>query len=259
MKPRKDKTDLDVLQGAWSIAALEVDGESLPQFMLTEGSIEVKGDRFRSVGMGAVYEGTLTLDSGAAPKTFDLVFTSGPEKGNINRGIYEIAGDQWKLCLATRGDARPQKFATKSNTGHALQTLQRGPAKAPTAGKAEPASKSPTELEGDWSMVSGFMNGQPMDPMAVQFGVRSFRGNQTKLKFGPETYITATFSLDASTVPHAIDYSHTAGMFAGKNQLGIYECDGKTLKMSTSPPGSARPTNFAESGANTVTVFRKTK
>src|SRR5271157_2837607 len=217
MNARKGKTDLDLLQGSWSVVSLEVDGQSLPQSMLADSRIELKGGRFRSLNMGAVYEGILKLDPTATPKTFDLAFTKGPEKGNTNLGIYEIEGGQWRLCLATRGDARPKKFATRPNTGHALQILQRGAAKAAKAAAepAPPASKSPTELEGEWSMVSGFMDGKPMDPMAVKFGVRSFHGNQTKLKFGPQTYITATFTLDPSKTPRSIDYVHTQGMFAG--------------------------------------------
>src|SRR5579883_2909809 len=122
--PRKPTSDLDLLQGEWSVASLEMDGQNSPPEMISACRIEVKGDRFRSINMGSVYEGTITVDGTAHPKTFDLKFTKGPEKGNINQGIFEIKGDQWTLCLATRGDARPQKFSSKANTGHALQVLR---------------------------------------------------------------------------------------------------------------------------------------
>ena len=258
MQPRQARSDLDFLQGTWSIRSLEVDGQSAPADTLAQARIEIKGSRFRSLGMGDAYEGTLTLDSSARPKTFDLVFSKGPERGNTNLGIYEIEGDRWKLCLATRGDARPRKFATRADTGHALETLQRGAAKPKSAKTATPAiSKTPTGLEGAWSLVSGFLNGKPMDAIMVQYGVRTFQGNRTVLKFGPQTYIDAIFTLDPAQSPRAIDYAHTNGMYAGKTQLGIYECDGTTLKLSTAPPGSPRPSDFGEGGANTVTVFRK--
>ncbi|HEV2445570.1 MAG TPA: TIGR03067 domain-containing protein [Candidatus Sulfopaludibacter sp.] len=262
MKPRTApvKTDADFLQGSWAVSSLEVDGESMSPDMLAEARVEIQGNRFRSVGMGAVFDGIVTLDPDARPKAFDLAFTKGPEKGNTNLGIYELDGDGWRLCLATRGDARPKKFAAKANTGHALETLRRGAAatKAKAARIAAPAAaKSLTELEGEWSLVSGFLNGKPMDEVTVQYGLRSFQGNRTVLKFGPQTYIDALFTLDPSQSPHAIDYSHTGGMYAGKTQLGIYECDGKTLKLSSSPPGRPRPTGFAERGDHTVTVFRK--
>ncbi len=256
--PRKEQAGLDLLQGSWSVASLEVDGQSMSHDMLADGRVEVKGDRFRSLKMGAVYEGVVTVDADAEPKTFDIAFTQGPEKGNTNLGIFEVDGDRWKLCLATRGDARPKKFATRPNTGHALQILQRGALVAKPATAAAPAvSKSPTELEGEWKLTSGYMNGKPMDAVMVQWGVRSFHGNRTVLKFGPQTYIDALFTLDAFQTPHAIDYAHQKGMFAGKSQLGIYECDGAILKLSSSPPGEPRPTDFAERGSQTVSTFKK--
>jgi uncharacterized protein (TIGR03067 family) len=255
---RKEKAGLDLLQGSWSIASLELDGQSMSHDMLADGRVEVKGDRFRSLNMGAVYEGVVTVNADAEPKTFDIAFTKGPEQGNTNFGIFEMDGDQWKLCLATRGDARPKKFATKPNTGYALQVLQRVLPAAKAAPTVAPAiSKSPTELEGEWKLASGYMNGKPMDDIMVQWGVRSFQGNRTVLKFGPQTYIDAIFTLDASQTPHAIDYAHKKGMFAGKAQLGIYECDGEILKLCSSPPGEARPTDFAERGSQTVSIFKK--
>jgi uncharacterized protein (TIGR03067 family) len=260
MQPRQAKSDLALLQGSWSIVSLEMDGEIVPPDTLA-ARIEIKGSRFRSLGMGEVYEGTVTLDPSVRPKAFDLTFTKGPEKGHTNRGIYEIEPNGWKLCLATRGDARPRKFAAPKGAGHALETLRKAAA-APKTAKAAKApapapSATPTELEGEWSLVFGFLNGKPMDALAVQYGVRSFRGNRTVLKFGPQTYIDAMFALDPSQSPRAIDYSHTKGIYAGKKQLGIYECDGATLKLSTAPPEEPRPSDFAERGANTVTVFRK--
>ena len=258
MKPAPAKSDIDLLQGPWAIASLEMDGRSVAADSLTDARIEVKGTRFRSVGMGAVYEGEIALDPGVRPKSFDLTFTNGPERGNVNPGIYEIEEDGWKLCLATRGGARPKKFATKAGTGHALEVLRRAPAASKTAKTAIPkapaASNASTELEGEWSLVSGYMNGKPMDDVMIQYGVRAFRGNRTTLKFGPQTYIDAAFTLVAAG---AIDYAHTRGMYAGKTQLGIYECDGSTLKLSTAPPGAARPTNFEMRGPNTVSIFKK--
>ena len=76
--------------------------------------------------MGAAYEGRVEIDESAKPKAIDLVFTAGPEKGNRNVGIYKLAGHKWTLCLATRGELRPTKFATIAASGLALQTLERG-------------------------------------------------------------------------------------------------------------------------------------
>jgi uncharacterized protein (TIGR03067 family) len=267
MKPRisvsTPKTDSDLLQGTWIVTALKMDGQAMAEPMLTGAHIVLKGDRFQSLGMGAVYEGKLVLDADASPKRFDLKFIKGPEKGNTSFGIYALDGDEWKICMTTRVGAteadRPKKFATKAGTGIALEVLQRGtPEKAAKpAAKAKAPIGKPTEVEGEWSMVSGNLDGKPMDAMSVSFGVRSFHGKHTTLKFGPQTMIDATFSLDATKSPKQIDYQHSKGMFAGKQQLGIYECDGKTLKLCASTPGTARPKDFMAGPGRNVTTFAK--
>src|SRR5439155_25802112 len=201
----------------------------------------------------------------ANSKTFDLKFTAGPEKGNTNRGIYELDGDGWKLCLATRGGARPQHFATKPGTGHALEVLKRGKVKmtAEAPKQAEtPAGAGPaTELEGEWSMISGFMDGHPMDKSLLKHGRRVTRGNHTSVLFGPQVFMRGTFTLDPSKKPREIDLAHSEGMHAGKTQLGIYECDGETLRISYGTPGQPRPVDFEprQGDGKTVAVWKLVK
>src|SRR5437763_16911258 len=113
--------DLELLQGSWRIATMEVDGQEMPGQMLAGSSIVVKGSRFTSTGMDAVYEGELVVDESATPRRLDMRFDAGPEKGNTNRGIYELNGDRWRLCLATRGNVRPASFATEAGSGFALE------------------------------------------------------------------------------------------------------------------------------------------
>lgn len=102
--------DLDLLQGTWTVAAMETDGREMPADLLGKARIVIEGSRFISSGMGAVYEGTLRLDASASPARIDMTFDAGPEKGNTNLGIYHLDGDSWKLCLATHGTVRPESF-----------------------------------------------------------------------------------------------------------------------------------------------------
>jgi uncharacterized protein (TIGR03067 family) len=115
--------DLDGLQGTWNIVSLEMDGQKMPG---AGARIVVRGDRFTTIGMGATYEGTVAVHQTTVPKSFDLHFEEGSEKGNINLGIYELDGDKWKICLATRGSGRPREFAAPPGTGIALEILERG-------------------------------------------------------------------------------------------------------------------------------------
>jgi uncharacterized protein (TIGR03067 family) len=251
MKPQSKKAELGPLEGNWNVVALEVDGQPMPAGMLGTARIVVEGDRFQSLGMGAVYEGTMKLDPSANPKTFDLTFTAGPEKGNTSLGIYELDADDWKLCLTTRGGGRPKRFATEPGTGHALETLKRGNpvpgGAAPTeaADADAPGGSGPaTELEGEWSMVSGFMDGHPIEGSMIKYGKRVTRGNQTSVQFGGQIFMKGAFTLGTATSPREIDFIHTQGMHKGKTQLGIYECDGKKLRLSSSTPGQPRPKDF---------------
>lgn len=261
MKARKKTAVAGPLEGTWNVVSLEVDGQQMPAGMFSGAHIVVEGDRFQSLGMGAVYEGTVNLDNTANPKTFDLHFIAGPEKGNTALAIYELDGDDWKICLTTRGGDRPKKFTTKAGTGHALETLRRGKvsttAEVSTIAEAAetPANTGPaTQLEGEWSMVSGFMDGHPMDRSMVKYGKRITRGNQTTVQFGPQVFLKAAFTLDPTKSPHEIDYVHTQGMHTGKTQLGIYECNGKTLKVSSSTPGQPRPMDFAPKAGDGNTI-----
>jgi uncharacterized protein (TIGR03067 family) len=117
--------DIDLLQGSWSITSLSMDGQELPAAMFAKASIVVKGNRFTSLGMGTQYEGTLELDSSTNPRQLNMNFDAGPEKGNVNLCIYEVAGDIWRLCIATRGTVRPSAFISTPGSGIALEVLRR--------------------------------------------------------------------------------------------------------------------------------------
>src|SRR5690242_1418379 len=118
-------SDLEKLQGTWYVNALEIDGVESP---LLNATITIDGTRFTSAGMGDDYAGTVVIAANKKPKTLDLAFTEGPPAGMTNRGIYKLDGDEWTICLATRGDARPRGFTTKANTGHVLERMRRTPA-----------------------------------------------------------------------------------------------------------------------------------
>jgi uncharacterized protein (TIGR03067 family) len=115
-------TDLKALQGTWEIVTLELDGQQMPS---GGAKIVVKDTRFISLSMGAEYEGTVSFDEGANPKTFEMNFDKGPHKGNKSLGIYELDGNTWKICLGFTGKNRPTKFETSPGSGHALETLKR--------------------------------------------------------------------------------------------------------------------------------------
>jgi uncharacterized protein (TIGR03067 family) len=270
--------DLDKLQGTWHITALETDGDRTPSPALRGATVVVTGRTFVTTGAGERYEGTMTINEKTKPKSFDLVFTSGPQDGTRNLGIYKLAGDAWTICLAMRGTTRPAKFATTPHSGLALETLQRaetsekasaarGRATSGTQGTfgtpgtlGTPAPQGPpTELEGEWTMTAGVFNGAPLDRAMVAYCRRVTRGDVTTVFAGPKIMMTARFTLDASSAPRAIDYVNLEGASAGKSQMGIYEMTGDELQISMAAPGKPRPQNFAtaKGDGRTLTRFRK--
>ena len=256
-------TDLDRLQGTWRVTSLETDGQQMAPNFFDGAMIVITGNRFTSVGMGGTYEGTIELDTSKKLNAFDLVFTAGPPEGTRNRGIYQLEGNRWRICLATRGDGRPRSFATKPGTGFALETLERDDGKRPPKTAKEPATRtargsatkavarpvasavgSPTELEGEWQMVSGVFNGKPLDQSMVKWCKRVTQGNVTAVIAGPQTMLKARFTLDPSRTPAAIDYVNLEGASRGKGQAGIYELKDGILRVCMAAPRKPRPTAF---------------
>lgn len=253
--------DLDKLQGTWHITSLESDGEMMPPVAFNGATIVIKGNKFKSLGMGATYEGTVELDQTQKPKTLDLLITVGHAAGTRNLGVYKLAKDQWTICLATRGTKRPEKFATKRGTGLALETLARGDVTAKsTKKKSKPApvksanaapakyhaqSGAKTDLEGEWEMVAGVFNGVAMKQDMVKWVRRVTRGNITTVVAGPQVMLKADFILDQSKEPHTIDYNNLEGPNTGKPQSGIFDLRGDTLRICMAAPAGKRPDVFS--------------
>ena len=248
--------DLDGLQGAWNLLSLEIEGQKMPG---AGARIVVRGDRFTSIGMGATYEGTVSVHQTTVPKSFDLRFEEGPEKGNTNLGIYELDGERWKICLATRGSERPREFAAPLGTGIALEILQRGSvAEVPverdrTDAPGSPADDSAAELAGVWNSLSLLRDGQALPPSMLQYGKRMATANQVTVQFGPQVVLKATYSVDRSCTPMTMDYL----LPDGKTQHGIWALENRRLTTCFGAPGAARPSEFATipGDGRTLTVW----
>jgi uncharacterized protein (TIGR03067 family) len=248
--------DLEMLQGTWTIVHLEMDGRKMSG---GAARIVVRGNRFTTIAMGAAYEGTVVVHQTTAPKSFELHFEQGPEKGNTNLGIYELDGDTWRICLATRGSERPNEFAAPPGTGIALETLHRGlEADAPVEPVAPDASAAPAggpapELAGEWVPLSLVLDGQPFDRAMLKYGKRIATANEVTVKFGPQVVLQAQYSVDRSCTPMTMDYV----LANGKTQLGIWSQEGKRLTTCFGAPGQPRPSQFASTPGDgrTLTVW----
>jgi len=264
--------DIEQLQGTWEFTSLEIEGQALPEQVFLGSKIIIDGDRFRTESMGAEYTGTYTVDTTTTPKRLDMIFVGGPEKGNRSLGIYEIDGDSWKICLTIRGNQRPTEFTTRSNSGHVLETLVRAASGAgknsvdasakhdpPPASTKNSTASTASELQGEWAMVSGMIDGLPMDESMVRSAKRVTVGDETTVTFGGQVYSKATFIVDRSASPIRVEFTHSAGIHKGKKQSGIFELKGGLLTVSIAPPGKDALADFSSHKGDglTVTVWKK--
>ena len=224
------------LQGTWYVTSPPAG----------DARVVIKGNRFESLGMGAVYQGTFKVDTSVKPMTIDMTFTAGPEKGNVNYGIFELKGDTWRLCLNTLGKARPKRF-TATGSGDALQTLSRSAA-APTPASPTPAGAATGD---EWVMVSHVSSGKPLEENYLQYGKRVVKGNEVTVTMAGQVMVKAQFTMDGSK----IDYT----LKNGEEQHGIYELEGDILTVNFAAPGKPRPTDFTSSKGNghTLTVWKR--
>jgi uncharacterized protein (TIGR03067 family) len=121
---KDDKTWDKQLEGTWEQVSLLRDGAkdeppSKPEITFTKNHLAVKvGDR--------VEKFALKVDATQKPKTIDLIMDEGPEKGKKALGIYELKGDELRLCFNKPGEKdRATKFASEKGSGAMLVMLKR--------------------------------------------------------------------------------------------------------------------------------------
>ena len=108
----------------------------------------------------------------------------------------------------------------------------------------EAVKKDLAQLQGEWSMVSGSADGQPMPDLLLKQMKRVCKGDEAAVTMAGQIYIKAKVTIDPSKKPKSIDYQMTDGFTKGKKQLGIYEVDGESFKSCFGKPGAERPTDF---------------
>ena len=87
----------------------------------------------------------------------------------------------------------------------------------------EAVQKDMAQLQGDWSMLSGSADGQPMPEQMLKQMKRVCRGDVATTTMAGQLYIKAKITIDPSKKPKTIDYQMIEGFTKGKTQLGIYE------------------------------------
>ena len=126
---------------------------------------------------------------------------------------------------------------------------------------SEASKKEMAQLQGEWSMVSGSADGQPMRDEIRKQMKRVCQGDDVTTTMGTQVILKAKITVDFSKKPKTIDYQMTEGLTKRKTQLGIYELDGDTFRSCFSAPGDPRPTDFTTKPGDhrTLTMWKREK
>ena len=120
--PPKGDKDLD---GTWEQTAVVHEGEDQPAAGGDKLVVTIMGDSITFTVGKDVETGKLKIDAGKKPKVADLVPGDGPQKGITIPGVYEIKGDELRVCSSDPGKDRPTELSSKKSSGWTLTTLKR--------------------------------------------------------------------------------------------------------------------------------------
>jgi uncharacterized protein (TIGR03067 family) len=122
------RKDLKQMEGTWKAVVHEADGKKTTEEDNKKADVKlvVKDGKFTvHFNDKVVGQGTIKLDAGKKPKQIDATATDGPMKDATLVGIYELNGDEMRVCFGLPGKERPTEFRTKEGTGQMLLGYKR--------------------------------------------------------------------------------------------------------------------------------------
>ena len=121
------KTELDKLQGKWSVTAMERGEKSAPKDIIDNIVITFAGDKMtlgRTQAGAKSREYAIKLDPTKNPKAIDLIPADGASKGKTVAGIYRFDGNDLKICMPnTDSQERPKEFKSVKDTDLIVMSL----------------------------------------------------------------------------------------------------------------------------------------
>jgi uncharacterized protein (TIGR03067 family) len=121
---------LETLQGRWKMTYHEGRGERpTEEYLRTEeGEMVLDGNKMRLYIKGKHdFEGIAKIDPTQTPNAIDFYYLDGPLKGKTGLGIYEVNGDDLRICWGVAGlrDTRPTEFSNRPGENQAILTYRR--------------------------------------------------------------------------------------------------------------------------------------
>jgi uncharacterized protein (TIGR03067 family) len=126
---KEGKKELDKIQGTWIMTELKYNGKDLSGDEKSKFKLVFKGD------LGTVEAGeeltkeyaklTLKLDPTAKPSLIDMKILAGSQKDAVIEGIYQLKGDELRICANIFGNDRPLRFEAPEGSSLVLVVLKR--------------------------------------------------------------------------------------------------------------------------------------
>ena len=120
----KGKTDEEKIQGTWSFVSVERGGIDMNDDFIKEAKVTLTADKVKISAQGKDMEVGYKLDSTKKPKQIDILINEGG-KEVVSKGIYELDGDDLKVCFGQPGDNRPTEFKTAGGSSEMLVVMKR--------------------------------------------------------------------------------------------------------------------------------------
>jgi uncharacterized protein (TIGR03067 family) len=122
------KKALKDLEGTWNATSVIWNGKEYPtgnqglQFVIKGDEATVRGSKSIEKEYARL---KLTLTPNTTPRLLDLTITSGIQKDAKMEGIYELKGDEFKMCVKVFGQDRPAGFEAPEGSATALVVMKR--------------------------------------------------------------------------------------------------------------------------------------
>ena len=123
--PTPPKNASSPSDGTWSALAGELGGEAFPEETRQSIRLVIHEGKYEVTEAGHFDQAVVVLDPLLYPKTMDLTWMTGPNKGKRILAIYETTGDTLRICYDLSGRFRPGAFQSVKGTQLLLMLFAR--------------------------------------------------------------------------------------------------------------------------------------
>ena len=118
--------DIEAMQGVWTIESFTLDGNKVSGEQLKNWRRIVERNHATwKNGAATMVELDIKFDPSQEPMTLDSMIATGDSKGQTFLAIYELNGDELRVCFASTGKPRPTEYSSKPGSGQSLYTARR--------------------------------------------------------------------------------------------------------------------------------------